>query len=267
MENNDPEVIRHQMEETRASLSEKLETLEHEVVETVHQAAATVTDTVASVKEAVHESVATVKDSVSETVETVKETFDLNRQFDHHPWTMFGGSVFLGFLGGCLLPKAGSRMAVAPAYHPGAFSDQFAPVHRNGGTEGSAPGKFRQANGATADYSSQASQPSWLSELSEKFGPEISKLKGLAIGTMMGVLRDMVAGSISEQLEPKVKELVDSFTKKLGGEPIQGPLVAPREEEASPPREAEEHLRPTEMARPMGSASWQAKTPVGNFCE
>jgi phosphate uptake regulator len=70
-----PEVIRLQMEETRASLSEKLETLEQQVVGTVQDARAAVTDTVETVKEAVHE-----------TVETVKDTFDIGAQMQRHPW-------------------------------------------------------------------------------------------------------------------------------------------------------------------------------------
>src|SRR5262245_55877302 len=100
MADEQPKVIRHQMEETRASLTEKLETLEHQVVGTVQGATSAVTETVENVKEAVAETVETVKGTVRETVETVKETFDLSRQVDRHPWLMVGGSVALGFLCG-----------------------------------------------------------------------------------------------------------------------------------------------------------------------
>ena len=50
---NQTEVIKQQMVETRESLAEKLETLEDKVVDTVHGAADAVTGTVDSVKDEV----------------------------------------------------------------------------------------------------------------------------------------------------------------------------------------------------------------------
>ena len=86
---NELEVIRHQMEEKRASLAEKLDALESQVLETVHEATSEVShivqevkSTVDSVTEGVQETVVTVKETltegVQETVETVKQTLNLN---------------------------------------------------------------------------------------------------------------------------------------------------------------------------------------------
>ena len=72
MENED--LIRKKMEETRTSLTEKLETLEEQVAGTVQGATAAVSDTVETVKDSVEETVSTVKDTVQETVGTVKDT-------------------------------------------------------------------------------------------------------------------------------------------------------------------------------------------------
>src|SRR5262249_38838293 len=109
-----PEVIRQQMEETRAALSEKLETLEQQVVGTVKDARAAVTDTVETVKGAVHD-----------TVETVKETFDVSRQVERHPWAMLGGSIALGFLGGRLY----ERLEVpAPPWSPSGVNGEYSPA-------------------------------------------------------------------------------------------------------------------------------------------
>src|SRR5581483_4976543 len=102
MGNEPEEVIKHQMLETLASLAEKLETLEQQVVGTVHNATSAVTDTVETVKDAVQQTVQMAKDSVTNTVEAVKDTFDLSRQVDDHPWLMFGGSVAAGFVTGHL---------------------------------------------------------------------------------------------------------------------------------------------------------------------
>src|SRR5262245_52369843 len=65
---NESEVIRQQMEQTRSALTAKVELLEHQVVETVHGATAAVSETVGNVKDVVQETVQTVKDSVHETV-------------------------------------------------------------------------------------------------------------------------------------------------------------------------------------------------------
>ena len=84
----EPEVIKQQMEETRSSLADKLETLEQHVLGTVHDTtsavsntAEMVTDAVEGTVESVKETVENVKESFMETVEsvkeTVRETFDL----------------------------------------------------------------------------------------------------------------------------------------------------------------------------------------------
>src|SRR5947209_5600271 len=109
MDNEPEEVIKHQMLETRASLAEKLETLEQQVVGTVQSATTAVTDTVESVKDAVQETVEMARASVHHTVEAVKDTFDLSLQVRRHPWFMMAGSVALGYAGGCLLNRAGHR--------------------------------------------------------------------------------------------------------------------------------------------------------------
>jgi len=114
MENED--VIRDQMEDTRTSLTEKLETLEKKVVSTVDSATTNVAETVESVKETVQETVSTVKDTVQDTicavkdsvkegVGAVKDVFDVSRHVERHPWLMIGGSVALAMCSDvCLRP-------------------------------------------------------------------------------------------------------------------------------------------------------------------
>src|SRR5438105_4518592 len=59
-----PDVIRHNIEETRSALTDKLETLEHEVFGTVREATQAVSDTVENVKETVACTVENVKEKV-----------------------------------------------------------------------------------------------------------------------------------------------------------------------------------------------------------
>jgi len=188
------------MEETRASLSEKLELLEQQVMDTVHGAQA-----------AVHETVADVKDAVHETVEDVKETFDITHQVQKHPWAMLGGSIALGFLGGRLLGRSSSE----PPWN----GDWPQAPHRQ-----EPPAQAMNGNGHLGDK--QNPEPDMLSSLTQQFGPEIDRLKGMAVGAAMGIVRDMIRNAMPEPLKPQMADVVDSFTVKLGGTPMRGSLLS-----------------------------------------
>lgn len=250
---HETEVIRHQMEETRNSLAEKLETLEQQVVCTVHDATSAVTNTVEAVREAVHDSVEMVKGSVGETVETVRETLDIQRQVERHPWAMMAGSVALGYVGGSLLNRTqqegyrGSNLG--PVY---ANPDRgIAEGLRNGGTS-----RIPVQESLTSDHVEQAggTEHHWLDEAGQMFEKEISKVKGLAIGTVLGVLRDLISSSLPEPLKPELHEVMDSVTTKLGGKPVQGPVLS--ESWLNPPRteiEPGAHYQ-SRMGRPLGAS-------------
>jgi len=227
-------VIRQQMEVQRASLAEKLETLENKIVQTVEGAREAVAETVHTVKESVQSSVETVKDTVQSSMETVKETFDVTHQVQRHPWAMFGGSVAVGFVAGWLLNRAsgtsrlsgrastGPAWGHSPASYAGAGSGLGASSRGGHRDDARSAAAFTSAPAAT---STQPSGPSWIEELSQTFAPEVQKLKGLAIGAAMGVVRDLVGQSIPEQLRSQVDEMLNNVTTKLGGQPVQGHLL------------------------------------------
>jgi hypothetical protein len=60
--------------------------------------------------------------------------------------------------------------------------------------------------------------------VSSRFGPEIAKLERLAIGTLLSVVRDMIADSVPEPMKAQFGDVMDSFTANLGGEPVEGPV-------------------------------------------
>jgi ElaB/YqjD/DUF883 family membrane-anchored ribosome-binding protein len=197
------------MEETRFSLSEKLETLEQQITESVQGA-----------KSAVDETVENVKEAVRDTVSSVKDTFDLELHVERRPWTMLGASVALGYLGGFLLRgNFSDRPRISQGNVP--FRQESLP------STGRMNGHLRERlDGEPLAASAPASEESgWLSEIASTFAPEITKLKGLAVGTLLGVARDMLADSAPEGLRPKLSEVVDDITVKLGGEPIRRPLM------------------------------------------
>jgi len=91
-EQQDVGALRDQIEETRSSLTEKLETLETEVKDTVSSVAETVQDA----------------------TDTVKRNLDLEYQVRQHPWAMMGLSLLSGLALGAFLggrSHRGSRLA------------------------------------------------------------------------------------------------------------------------------------------------------------
>jgi ElaB/YqjD/DUF883 family membrane-anchored ribosome-binding protein len=222
----EPEMIRREMQLRRAAISEKLEALEHRVLDTMQDARNAVTDTVKQTKEAVAETVQTVKDSVHASVETVKETLDIPRQVERNPWTMIGGAVAVGFFAGCLLNRAAVNRSGAepPAYAP-ATPIPGAPASGLAGAAGhsvlSAPIKAPTRH-----------EESWATQASRTFAPEIQKLKGMAVGVLVGVVRDMVKESVPDALRPQVGEMMDNIATKMGGEAVQSDVL----EQLFPPR-------------------------------
>jgi len=55
--------------------------------------------------------------------------------------------------------------------------------------------------------------------------PEIDRLKGLAIGMVMGALRDFVTQNVPEPVSNELIEVMDSATGKLGGKPIESQVI------------------------------------------
>jgi ElaB/YqjD/DUF883 family membrane-anchored ribosome-binding protein len=226
---NDPEAIRQQMEQTRESLQSKLEILEQQVKETVEEATGAVSETAQAVKETVENvkdtlqgTVETVKDTVQDTVETVKDTFDLNKHVQEHPWLMCAGAAALGFAGARLLTRIGGMQeSRVPSYS--------AAPQMTGGTNG----RYAQ------NYYSPPPQPpappappqrSWWSKIAENYSEELDKVRWLAIGTLGSVVREMVASNVGPDLSEKVKEVIDSVTKKAGGQIVEGPILTSSEE-------------------------------------
>jgi len=203
---DEPEVILQQMEETRSSLTEKLETLEKQVVDTVADSTTAVRDTVSNVKDAVRETVDTVKESVQETVETVKSTFDLASHAERYPWLFMGGAVTAGFVAGyCLLPASQrSTLDGTRGFGPADRTREFEAAHRP-----ASPVSYG---------SSQSSATGWLSGWTQQFAEEIDKVKSMALGVVLGLARDAVVKSVPEQLRPRVNEVANGITMKLGAE-------------------------------------------------
>jgi len=270
---NETEVILEQMEGTRSSLAAKVEKLENQVVGTIQEATTTVAETVQQVKEAVTDTVEavkgtvegtveTVKDTVQGTVESVKETFDLRRQVENHPWLMFGGSFAVGFLtsrflGGSMRPDVLAGVWHSAAALGRASASPQEPQSWQGGT-GQAYDEFAGERGTQPVSRPEPApqKPGWLDSLAEALGPELGKLKGLAIGTALGVVRDMVTQSAPPEVGTQLAEMVNGVTTRLGGEVIHGPVL----EKFLGDRESQEHDRGPHHEEVGASAQYACRT-------
>jgi len=198
------EVIRHEMEDTRASLADKLDTLENQVMGTVHDATEAVSHTVQDVRAVVD----SVTESVKEGVESVKETLNLSEQVRQHPWGMLCGAAAAGFFGGWLMGPSRKEPAVPSAANlPRDFPRE------------SYGAPLREQSAETAAETKESI-----------FAEPLQALKGIALGSLMGMVREMVAKGVPENVKDDVVRVLDDFTNKLGGK-----IVPPSEEE--PPAE------------------------------
>jgi ElaB/YqjD/DUF883 family membrane-anchored ribosome-binding protein len=94
------EVIRHQVEETRSDLAEKLGQLENQVVDMIQGTTGSVAETLENVKESVEHTVEAVEAAVQGTVKSVRHAFNLHRHVQKHPWRMLGVAIAIGFVCG-----------------------------------------------------------------------------------------------------------------------------------------------------------------------
>jgi len=245
------DVIKHQMEHTRAALTDKRELLENQVTDTVTGAAETVekvrstvqdtvsdavetvekvrhavqetvsgaAESVASMKHAVQDTVESVRDSVRETAEAVSETLDIRKQVEQHPWAMMAGATAVGFGVGVLV----SRVDVPAAASSAAASVASSAKSLASTWRGTAGDHSPQWTGPQREQFVSGQQPA--SEEESPWMPAVNKLKGLAIGTMFGVLRDVLSKSMPDTLRGEVGDVIDNFTTSLGGKPIAGKIL------------------------------------------
>jgi len=196
------EVIRQQMAETRASMTEKIEALEKQVGETVKETTETVSETVDTASETVKETV----EAISDTVEAVKETFDVSAHFRNYPWMAMGGAVGLGFALGYLLIPSQRTPAVVPTPTPTPTPYESA-THHTTSTPTPTPTPTPVHTPPVEEK-----HPSLLDVL--------GNFKGLAIGTAITLLGEVLTSSLPQDLRGNFSGLVNQLTEALGGKPV-----------------------------------------------
>jgi ElaB/YqjD/DUF883 family membrane-anchored ribosome-binding protein len=112
----EPETLQAGLEDPRASLADKLETLEEGIKDAWHGATAAATRTAAGVKAAAETTAHAVQEAAETTVHAVEGAahstskamgwaFDLPAHVRRNPWAMMGGAMFLGLAAGYLIGR------------------------------------------------------------------------------------------------------------------------------------------------------------------
>ncbi len=191
--------MREEIDVTRSDLADKLEALEERVM-----------DTVQSAQETVEDSLQIAKDTVA----TVKRTFDIKHHVEEYPWVMVGGAALAGLALGALFQRMWPSAQQTPARPAG---NETAP------SASPAWPAEQCGNGSCATTvpppQIQAAPPSWPG-IFGLFHEDIAKVKGMAIGYVMGLARDAIKGAVP-QLAPQIDGVMNGVTTKLGGEPVQ----------------------------------------------
>jgi ElaB/YqjD/DUF883 family membrane-anchored ribosome-binding protein len=190
--------MREEIDSTRSGLADKLEALEDRVMGTVQSAQETVEDSIQIGKD---------------TVATVKRTLDIKHHVKQYPWPMVGGC----FLGGLALGALFQSVSRRPRQNP----ERLAPKQTSFSSS-AAPSAEQRGNGtfAAAAPPQYQAPPPRPPDLFELFHDEIAKVKGMAVGYVMGLARDAIK-DVAPQWTPQINCIMDSITTKLGGEPAQ----------------------------------------------
>lgn len=190
--------MRDEIDSTRTGLADKLDALENHVMGTVQSAQETVEDSIQIAKE---------------TVASVKRTFDIKHHVEQHPWAIVGGCFVAGLALGAWF-QSGRR--------PRQTLDRAAGREVGFSASSVVPGKQRGNGnfaGAAPLPEPEAPPPSWPG-LFDLFHDEIAKVKGMAIGYVLGIARDAIKEA-APQWKPQIDDMMNSVTTKLGGEPAQ----------------------------------------------
>jgi ElaB/YqjD/DUF883 family membrane-anchored ribosome-binding protein len=218
MDNESPELIEREMEQTRASLAQKVSALENQVVGTIHNATESVSSTVEAVSSTVKDTLSGVKDtissvkesvseSVSEVSERVKSVFDLSQHTRDYPWAMVGGAAALGFLTGLIAFRGREESAAASDYSTGEREWN----------------RLAASSAAPRQEAAAPREPSWLDNLLDRAGQEVRTLGETFIASASASLKQ----AVQEQMPKLIDTGIQLVTERTGANEPTGAYPYP----------------------------------------
>jgi len=192
MDLESPEVIEHEMHQTRQSLTDKVAALESQMTDKFEHATTAVQDTVQTVKAAVNDTMTSVTDkvkesvaSVQDSVSSVKATLDVRDQIRAHPWAILAGATVSGAIVGLV---CGERK------EHGYRSQQ----RSSSGSSHSASTPMMSAHASSAT----SKRPGLFDDIWDRLRAEITTLGEAAIATL--------SVSLKKTVNDNIKNLVDN---------------------------------------------------------
>jgi ElaB/YqjD/DUF883 family membrane-anchored ribosome-binding protein len=237
---NEPEVIRQNMQDQRTALTEKLDALETKVMGVANSVASSVesvkdgvTETVESVKETVENTVGAVKETVADTVDAARDLFNLSEHVKRRPWLVLGGAVGVGFLVGALLRRRGSE-----------------PIARRNRRD--APPAAHQGNGAHKE-----AEPGPADGLVDSVKEGLNHIKDVALGALFGTVEQVLARELPQAVESQVKTFFDDAMTKFRNAvtPEKSAESSASEQPRRQPERQETGFDPV-TGRPVRPGSW-----------
>jgi len=229
---------RHDIEETRASMTEKLELLEERVRDTLEETKTAVGDIVENVKGTVDETVGAVKETVDgakstvedivenvkgtmdDTVTMVKQSFDLRYQVEQHPWLMLGGSVIAGSMLASFMDRGrDTRRSPYRTYDdPGQYVTDTTKGWKLYSVTGKENGVASEEHSVSPAVPQQRSWTGMLGQFQEEFDVVKGAITGAVISTVTGTLQEMIRQNIPS-MASNFDKAMKRIANKWGVEP------------------------------------------------
>lgn len=215
---NESEVIQQRINVTRAALAEKFEQLD--------ALGATVGNRIETAADAAEQTIQVVNDAVQAVKKgTVYmwESSNIIKQVEKRPWTILAGATAVAFVGSSMYHRRSVNRSASPQPEP-------PPDAVCQARPGVSPEPRLMPQSGPADPKRET--------LGVKFQGEIAQLRGLALGMLFGVLRDVVKDSVSKPVALHVDDLFESITNRMGGRPVNGRMLPERKRPDPVPPEA-----------------------------
>ena len=176
-------------------------------VEQLHKESAKVLKEANMVAQDVSNAVYSVTQSVQDKVDSVKDAVDLPHQVEVRPWTMIAGALTVGFVAGHVhLPRG----------------------------NGSGNGSSHVGHAPARPMPNADPEPGWLHKVADTLSPELDTLKGIAVGALLGLAREMAVTSAPRLAGPQLEELMGVVAKRFGAK--VPPASQSRQQPAGAPR-------------------------------
>jgi ElaB/YqjD/DUF883 family membrane-anchored ribosome-binding protein len=244
-------MIRDQMHQTRASLADKLGTLEpllttpaepappaaatatetvtntvEEVKEVVSNVTETVSGTVSGVTETVQDVVSNVKETVQDTMSSVASAFDVPGYVRAAPFASVGCSFAIGLIGGYML--GGSQNGSSSSFGSMFGSTNGSSWDNSHGlasqATSSAPTQMQSSTPTSSSGSTPSSSQADSSSVTNVFGDALMQAaqsaKSLGVSALLGFVSQLAQKHLPEQAQGEASKILNDMCLKLGGKPL-----------------------------------------------